>query len=758
MELNAAGVLNLIFEAKKTGRGRLGRGKIYVELMSIIADSEGSVDIGNRFGGSIDRFLLRLMRGETEYPYGLFSFEKIEQSIGRRNYYNYIALIKGLCDKALDDSKIPQLVYTLLEVLQQDETEEILYGGEFILKNKLYGSSGHPKQICFEALLLGILYHVHKYAKTGACIHLLELPDRLKFRTVRFTGDSSLKLDVPVNIESSIAVNFRRPYIFEGAESHWEREYQLEMICGGKMIKRLPDGKNIFLYGAGAKGKTTIMLREINHSNLVKLYFPLYKYRYERHEEFDSESCWLLVQILLKYFYQYEYLTFETACACEGKDEVLRRLEELKNILKRVPVNGVPEYTLLLDGLNEISSELQSEFIAETEYLCKNFNNIQIIISGRTVPAEEIFEGFRCIETIGATDKERDDVLAENPGLKPDQQLLELLKTPLFLNMYIDSGSTGARTRGELLDAYIMNYQSRLPENSLLRFAVQFVLPFAAKTMTDSFGYEIDRGDISDAIKKAAELYLMNDRVYQNYIAPRKFNKKALIESIDKTDVVELLINNASFLASSSAEPQKLHFTHQYFRDYFAAKYIINIGEALWTSFEYKLHEERRELFQRYELDLMWFYNEEEIYRLIGEISGDFRNVSGGVFCYRKTVLDKILDLSRYSMFVHTAECVIKTMELSRSGVICGVDFSGQCLPIKMPAHIKFSLDGQYPCDFSYCTVFFLEEENEIETGAAETDSRQLSFKNCDFTGAEFFDEDSMEELGRMGAIIQPQE
>ena len=766
--LSAAAVFSLIFDVKKSGKGRLGRSKIYVELMSIIADGEGSADISGLFGGSIDRFLLRLINGETEYPYKLFSFSKFEDNIGNINAnYNYIALMKRLCDKALDESKIQPLIYTLLEMLRQDETETILYGGKIIPKSELFGSYSHPKNICLEALLLGVLYQVHKYPKTGSRIQLSELPDRIKFRVLRYTDPSSLELDTPVNMADSIAENSTRSYVLEGSETRLEREYELEMYSAGKPVSALPETGNVFLYGAGASGKTTIMLREINRSNSVKLYFPLYKYKPEQHGEFSPYGCRILVQILLKYFYQYEYLTFENACACEGKDEVLRRLTELESLLKPAPISGVPEYTLLLDGLNELTPESQEYLIDEIEYLCENFRNIQIVISGRTVPLYGVFDGFKPIEVCGVMDKERDEALSEIPNIQPDPQLLELLKTPLFLNMYVKSGSSELHTRGELLDAYIMGFQSKLPENSLLRFAVQFALPIAAKRMTDDFSYEIDRGDLSDSMDDAVSFYLMNERIFQNYIAPKNFRKKALLKSREQTDIVELLINNASFLAASKNEPQKLHFTHQYFRDYFAAKYVINTGDSLWTSFEYKLHDERTELFQRSQLDLMWFYSEDDIYRLIGEIAGDHRNVPADDFRYSRTVLDKILDLSRHTMSLHTAECVIKAMALTRGNILCGVDFSGQCLPVRIPGNVRFSMNGQYPCDFRYSWVFSLDTDSIIgehfpdsETEFSPDAKREFfsqfdNFKNCDFTGAEFFDDESMEIIGYMGGLVE---
>ena len=117
----------MIFESKKTGKGRLGRGKIFAEMMSIIADCDGSADIAARIAGNIDRFLLRVLRGETMYPYTLFSFSEFEKNIGNKNrFYNYIAKMKKFCDEVIDNSKIEQLTYTLLALIHKDnDVEEI---------------------------------------------------------------------------------------------------------------------------------------------------------------------------------------------------------------------------------------------------------------------------------------------------------------------------------------------------------------------------------------------------------------------------------------------------------------------------------------------------------------------------------------------------------------------------------------------------------------------------------------------------------
>lgn len=720
--LNLNTLLSLIFQCKKTGSGKLGNGRIYVKLMQIIADREietvsAEVGILRKFGcftadptayTRMDKFLNRCIKTGKNYPFQLFKFEKYEKNY--RTDLKYITKMKAFCDEVLDEKKIQQLVYTLLEIIHQDSSvETIIYGTQCVSKNEIFGSYAHPKIICLEALLLGLMYYVHKYSSEGKTLSLLEIPDRLRFTVVRYKNISSFELDKPVELAYCLSENAVKAYATEDNISVLKRTYKLEMYCENELIMELPKWGNIFIYGMGGAGKSTLLLKEINRSNSVNFYFPLYKFKAEYHYNFQSESCWILIQILLKYFYQYEYLTYENAAACEGEKEVLQCLTELNNLLKSTPVDNIPKYTLLLDGLNELPTESQIQLISELEYILNNWENIRIIVTGRTILNYSIFDEFRHVEVCGITDSQRNDALAEFEDISTNSRLINLLKTPLFLNMYLDSDNSELNTQGEILDSYIMNIQSRLPEDSLVRFAVQYALPFAAKMMTDSFGYEIDRGDLVEAMESAVELFLLNERVYQNYIAPKKYRKKSLLESSENVDIVELLTDNVCFLTASKHEPQKLHFTHQYFRDYFAAKHIINLGEALSVSYEYKHTDERTELFKKYELDMMWFYDEDDIYRLIGEISGDYKNAPSTNFIYQRTVLDSILDMSKYISTLHTVECIIKVMSLVRGNVLCGVDFSDQQIYLKLPGGIRFSMDGQNPCSFRNSWIFFIE-------------------------------------------------
>ena len=58
---------------------------------------------------------------------------------------------------------------------------------------------------------------------------------------------------------------------------------------------------------------------------------------------------------------------------------------------------------------------------------------------------------------------------------------------------------------------------------------------------------------------------------------------------------VPLIIENICFLNASKTESHKLHFTHQYFRDYFAAKHILNLSEAIEISYGKNNPDEKRE-------------------------------------------------------------------------------------------------------------------------------------------------------------------
>ena len=308
--------------------------------------------------------------------------------------------MRRFIDTVIDKEKLDLLVYTLLEIIRQDMSiTTILYGDKFIQKEHLFGSFAHRKKICAESLLLGLLYHTHINPDTAECVKLLEVPEKRSFKVIRYSNESSLDLDMPINLIENIHETASR-------QKPSTMKYQLELSDGDE----LPESRNIFLYGSGGVGKTTFLRSLMGRNNTVDFYFPLYRYNYEVHDDFSGECCHILLQILLKYHYQYEYDNYNALIANEGKTAVLHQLKELESLMKSTPVNGQPMYTLLLDGMNEMSVNLQVLLTDEIEMICRDWKNVRIIITGRTIPKYTVFKSFFQTEILGISD----ELLQEN--------------------------------------------------------------------------------------------------------------------------------------------------------------------------------------------------------------------------------------------------------------------------------------------------------------------------------------------------------
>ena len=176
-------LLSLIIQAKITGKGRTGNGRIFIRLLSVIADCPNPDATKERnmlalFSNHIDkesayrqinRILLDFIPTGTGCSMNKVTVKTFEKHIGigkkfsMEQYRLYLAEMGSFCSEILDKEKAPAFVNTLLELLRRnDEIQYILYGCQSIHKNNLYGTLAHPKKICVEALLLGLLYQTLK--------------------------------------------------------------------------------------------------------------------------------------------------------------------------------------------------------------------------------------------------------------------------------------------------------------------------------------------------------------------------------------------------------------------------------------------------------------------------------------------------------------------------------------------------------------------------------------------------------------------
>ena len=742
-------LISLIVRAKITGKGKTGNGRIFIRLLSVIADCQNPDMSKERnmlaiFSNhvnkqtayqKINRFLfdfLPMGKGFLSKKITMQMFETKVNLHGKtqwKAYRGYLADMGDFCEQILEKEKISAFVNTLLELLKQEhDIKTIFYGGQFIPKEQLQGTPEQPKKICTEALLLGILYQTLKnfspadareiqlLDSESSCFQIIQLGTK---ENPVFWGDCE-ELKKLLNPEMYISV---KEHLKSYPLSEETCCYPLEIHCQEKEILLYPENgvyppllayqekKNILVYASGGFGKSFLLRHQTG------LFLSLGRYREEIRKEINPEvSSWILIQILLKYHYHYAYQTYELCTACQEEKTLLREIAELLALFRNLPENQIPEYTLLLDGMNEMTPELQDSFAEELETICHQWQNVRIIITSRNLPEYEVFQEFEKLEITGIPEHIRDSLLSDYPETMRNEKLLKILKAPLFMKYFLQNQGThdALNTRGEILDAYFTNEIKKYEKP--FQFVIKYAVPFLAHAVLP---LDFKRSDISDAIEQAFRIYLHDEHIYQNFIAPDKFRKHVLLKAKDVTDFAELLIEKTGIL---TVIDNTLQFSHQYIYAYFAARYILNAVHAAESN-------RTQETFEKLGLETIRQKLSDEPYLLLGDICGDYHNIPDetGFFEYHRTELDTLLDMAREFHADIITVNVMRTMSFSRNRLICSADFSDLMVPMFLSGNLKFSDNGNYPCNFRRCRIYYLPKpESDIFCAAFSSDGKKV--------------------------------
>ena len=734
-------VLSLIIQSKRKGKGILSNGKIYSMLMLCISDHKFENDLLNCFNNEavpkeayrkIDRFLSRFLRDGKGYPYELMSFNGLENSFDDpEKMAVYLQKLEATLDKFLDVQKLDNLIFTLLKLIRQDsDTKKILYGGCYIDKEKLFGRYVRQKRICVEALLLGLLYQCHKMPCQSDGIELLKCDDRSTFLVVRNSDDEPFELDRDIDIVENIRSSAKK-------QIPEKYEYPLEFIHNGEKISEVPQNDQLFIQGIRGSGKTALLKSLINSDDPVYLYFSLDSYRCEIHSRFSSVPCWMILSILLKYHYQYEYTTYETLSANVGEDAVLRQLSLLNEALETEPVYN-KNWTLLLDSMDQLPIDLFDSFAQETDHIRNSWKNVRIIITGRVLPEIKAFSGFEQVSLSGICDDYIHTATA-------DEELYELLKNPTIFKIYA-AGNGNAQTAGELLDLYFSQWQG----NDVIRFLIHFALPLIGKKMLDDWEpHDLSRAEVMQLIDRSLNIYVLDDQVYQDHVKVRNIDKKCLLESRQNDEWIDLLIKNTGLLTADEDNTSLLRFTEQFYRDYFAARHIVNAVEIFETGSVGC--DDPEEYLSDISLSGMWFNEPDrfpekyDTYKMLGEVCRERLKAPDNKDFYVKNTLDRFLDICRGLKGGYSVENVIIVKKIIHQNIICHTDFSYLNLPLQLPGDTLFSIDGEYPSIFYKCRVYRISESDNVNSN---------SFKNCDFEEAVFLDSEIKEKIYHLGGIV----
>ena len=335
--------------------------------------------------------------------------------------------------------------------------------------------------------------------------------------------------------------------------------------------------KNLFLYAGGGYGKTTAMLclfkylltKASNGENIVPIYIDVKKLNFK-------ESKPIISYIKLKY---------------SGSDTEEKDIENL--FTNQCPAFSKKyTYYFLIDGLNETNDSNKGDLKDDIINMIDNSSKVRFVISSRV---NEGFDraDFNTFELQKLSEEQIRVYLDKTFGEKYNNQtkvkeinksLIEILRIPMFMNVfsktysekspYPDIYNEKTVRKADILDSFIqkilndMKIRANSCDNNILEFVINFFLPALAFQMADNNVLNID--------SKTADDKLCLNYFLSFFSGKQKEKIKSLIKS-DKYMPVSICCETFALVSDNDG---KYSFIHQIWRDFFAAKHIINCMNA----------------------------------------------------------------------------------------------------------------------------------------------------------------------------------
>ena len=278
---------------------------------------------------------------------------------------------------------------------------------------------------------------------------------------------------------------------------------QGEVVTLDRMIKEMaaPGGSSILLLGSGGVGKTTALMRAAylqpsRYSGMDPAYTYLSLYGWS-----ENRTSYIKDRIL-------ESLKFKPGT--ESLEMARHELLQLLSVPMHTRLGERPRLIILLDGLNEISGDIQGllQEIAELDKM----KGVRILLTSRSDTEET---SFRKINLRPLEKAEVRRILGENGVWMPErEELAELLRSPMMLSIYIRTVWNQGKqfiiqSQEQLLDSFFKAMLEKagkeLPEESGERWqteaALFYVLPEIARLMKTK-GRALSDRDMLPALEK----------------------------------------------------------------------------------------------------------------------------------------------------------------------------------------------------------------------------------------------------------------
>lgn len=283
------------------------------------------------------------------------------------------------------------------------------------------------------------------------------------------------------SVEELIRVNPSLRYLKGDSSLYPIRLGQDRSVSLEQYLNKLlsPAGQSGVILAQGGMGKTTLLLhtasllgKRYSSSTSAVVYLPLDGWT-------GGNPNYIRTQILLQLRFKKTENTFESA---------MHALNQLLSQPLHTKSGDIPTVLLLLDGFNEIQEEA-GPLIQEIQDLSA-MPGVRILAASRSDTPE------LNLEPVPLKPLDTEDVvsaLGQHGLLIPkSSEMLQLLRTPLILSIYIQANESGAQldihSKEELMQAYVDSLLEKelhqLPEESPRRWqteaAIRLVLPALA--------------------------------------------------------------------------------------------------------------------------------------------------------------------------------------------------------------------------------------------------------------------------------------
>ncbi len=353
---------------------------------------------------------------------------------------------------------------------------------------------------------------------------------------------------------------------------------------------------NILMLGDGGVGKTVSLLNIMEYYNenyLPAIYVPLQSIYFDHPraiEEYIKENV-LKDEYLKDIIPKIAKYTNNLVIKCEKDGEVISNKFRL---------------LVFLDGFNEIHTGKIQEAKSQIRNFLDNWPEAQCIIASRNsyINAEEFDPEIKPIRLLPLDISIVQDYLEEkNIYHDLPQKTFNLIRNPLMLSLFASSQSVlaelltekgcsnpyidvdlsaGLDSSTKIIWAFLLSqlYKSEKGRSSLrmaeCHAVIEFLLPALAVffTLVDN-PEDFNRKYISNFINS----FLENNEHYKIYVKDRLTDIKQWYDytgSIELINLIGTAIKELNILVYKDETKEILDFTHQEFRDFFAAVYYSN--------------------------------------------------------------------------------------------------------------------------------------------------------------------------------------